>query len=351
MKKENLLLIAEGHKLIALAYAREAGADLEIPTGETVVAETPVVEEQDTPKKPGKIVPKAPKAEEEPVVEQDEQDVEADGDEEEGYSLDELNAMTIKQLKELASENGIHIPKDTKKADMIDLIMEGVTESDESEEEVEEEEEVVEETTDAPEANSDEEEYEELTIADVEAMEDAELKDLAKEYEVDLPKKFDREKAIEAIVKALFEEEEIEAHYAQDADADEDAPEEDAEDDTDDEYLTEADLAEMSLTELKELAKEYEIEHPKVIKADKLRAILVEALFAEEEEDEESDETDLDNGDLAEEYGLNEMSVEELQELLTDHKIKAKGNKQALIAKVLEAIEEGVIEVDEEEGE
>lgn len=325
MKKENLQLLAQGHKLIAEAYAREAGVELDATVTEE--ATTPVKETKPT----GKVRPKdtAP-AKEEPTPEVDE-------DEEEGYSLDELNGMTVKQLKEIATELEITIPKDTKKADIIDLIMDGAEEADEDAPEEDEE---------AEATDSDDEEGEELSIEDVENMTLKALKDLAKEYEVDLPKGAKKEEAVEEIVNALFEQDEIDAYYGED---DENTEEETDEDEGDE--LSPEDLDEMSLSELKALAKEYEVEHPKVIKADKLRELLVAELFADED-DSEDDTTELDADDLAEEYGLNEMSVEDLQELLTDHKIKAKGNKQALIAKVLDAIEEGIIEVgDEEEGE
>lgn len=359
MKKENLVLLAEGHKLIAMAYAREAGVEFETTVNTTEQAPVETTTEAPTEAKKPTIRPKAPTQEEapkEPAILMDEEDDNA----EDGYTLDELNAMTVKQLKELASENGITIPKDTKKADIIDMIMEGAEEADEDNEPVEEE--VVAEADedtqeDAEEADEDvqaDEDGEELTIALIASMELAELKELADEYEIDLAKDVTVEDAVNEIVNTLFEEDEIEAYQAQFEDEETPAEEDDnTEESGDDDYLTEADLAEMSLSELKELAKEYEIEHPKVIKADKLRAIIIEALFTEEDredgEDDDSDETVLDNEDLAIEYGLTEMTVEELQELLTDHKIKARGNKQALIAKVLEAIEEGVIEVEDDE--
>lgn len=335
MNKENLALLAEGHKLIALAYAREAGVNLDQTV--TTVQHKNEVAETSKPEAPKQD--KAVKAEPEKQPEVSE--------EEEGYTLDELNAMTVKQLKELASENEITIPKDTKKADIIDLIMDGAVESDEDAEEATEDvqtdaEETVE--ADAVEADTEEsdDDAEELTIADVEGMNLKDLKDLAKEYEVDLPKKATKDQAVEEIVKALFEEDEIEAYYGNDEDE-----QEPTSDEEEGEEITPEDLEEMSLSELKALADEYEVKYPKLVKADKLRTILVEALF--EEEEEEDDTTDLDAEDLAETYGLNDMTVEELQELLTENEIKAKGNKQALIAKILEAIEEGVIEVDEEE--
>lgn len=334
MNKQNLALLAEGHKLIALAYAREAGVELDATT--TAVTNEEVVTETAKPT----VKPNATKNEVTPLPEPE--DVDAD----EGYTLEELNGMTVKQLKEIASENDIAIPKDTKKADIIDIIMEGDEDADESTQ-TEETESVEADETEATTGDA-EEDYEELTIADVEAMTLADLKTLAKEYEVDLPKNAKKDKAIEEIVKALFEQDEIDAYYTDEAEA----TEEEAEAEAEGEELSPEDLDEMSLAELKALATEYEVEFPKLIKADKLRALLVEALFVEDEGEGEDDSTDLDETDLAEEYGLNDMSVEELTDLLVEHEIKAKGKKEALIAKVLEAIEEGIIEVgDEEEGE
>lgn len=348
MKKENLLLIAEGHKLIALAYAREAGMevvmDAPLAPEATEAIQTKSTQEETVETKKPTIRPKAPQAPvEEPQV--DEDDHAEDGNAEEGYSLDELNGMTVKQLKELASENGITIPKDTKKADIIDMIMEGAEEADEdaedADEPVSEDEDV--QADEQDEQDEADEELVELTIADVVAMELADLKELAKEYEVDLPKNVSHEDAVSEIVTALFDEDEIEAYQAEIDGNEEEAQEEDGDEE---DYVTPEEIEEMSLAELKVLASAYEIEYPKLVKADKLREIVLEALFAEEDGDDDS--TDLDQSDLAEEYGLNDMSVEELTDLLVEHEIKAKGNKQALIAKVLEAIESGVIEVEGE---
>lgn len=318
MKSTNLLLIAEGFELIRKAYEQEAKsqAELEAVAGGAT----------------GKVKPKAEAPTQAEEVEAEEEEGEAN---EVGVSLDELNAMTLKQLKELAVGCDVAVPKDTKKADIVNLIAEALelTEAEEAEEAEEEVEAGAEEADEEA-----DEEAEELTIADVEDMNQADLKELAAEYEVDLPKgKFNKEKAVQAIVKALFEKEEIDAYYNDSAEEDEEA-EAEAE-----EELTPEDLAELTLTELKALAKEYGVTHPKMISAVKLRTLLEEQLF-----DDGEDETDLDLEDKAKEYGLDEMSVEELTDLLVEHEIKAKGNKEALIARVLEAIEDGTIEVEDE---
>ena len=303
MKKENLLQIAQGFALIATAYEAEAlGADVS-----NVVADKPAVSN------------KAPKKEA-PVVD-------AVEDEEEGYSLAELKAMKLPELKQLADDNGIEYGSKVKKDDLIDLIMD--EEDDVSEVEAEEEAEPEEEEVDG----------EELTAEDLEDMKLSELKELAEEYDVEYAKGTKAPALRAILIEALFsddEEEEAEVEEEGDEEGDE---------------LTPEDLEDMTLKELKELATEYEVEFPKVVKAPKLREILIEALWSDDEEEEEEDGTDLDEVDYAEQLGLNDMDVEELTELLVSHGIKAKGKKQALIARVVEAIEEGVIEVEDEEGE
>jgi len=72
----------------------------------------------------------------------------------------------------------------------------------------------------------------------------------------------------------------------------------------------------------------------------------------EEEDDEEEDEEEEDDeADMAEELGLNDMSVDELADILTEHDLSAKGKKQALIDRIIKAVEDGTIELDDEEEE
>jgi hypothetical protein len=168
----------------------------------------------------------------------------------------------------------------------------------------------------------------------------AKLKKFAKEYDIEVSAK-DKDGVIEEILEALNAEEDEEAEEESDAE---------------EEGEGELDLDEMSLADLKEFAEENEIELPakkKVQKADAYLQIvkdtIAEALEAEEEdaEDEDGEEEE----DIASALGLNEMELDELAELLTDHELSAKGKKQALIARIVKAVEDGTIEVDEEEGE
>lgn len=134
-------------------------------------------------------------------------------------------------------------------------------------------------------------------------------------------------------------------------------------------------LEDLEVDELKDIAKEAGVKltaKDKTAKAitNKLVADLdklVEALTAlgyydDEESNEadaettvdEVDNTDTEDGDnepdnIADEYGLNDMSVEELAEICTDNGLSAKGKKQALIDRIVKGIEDGVIEFEDDE--
>ena len=70
------------------------------------------------------------------------------------------------------------------------------------------------------------------------------------------------------------------------------------------------------------------------------------------EEDSEEDDDEGEEEDLAEMYGLNELSLEELAEICAEHGLSTKGKRQALIDRIIRGIKDGTIEVeDEEEGE
>ena len=126
----------------------------------------------------------------------------------------------------------------------------------------------------------------------------------------------------------------------------------------------EIDLEEMSIKELKDFAEEYGLEVTTKTKSAIIEEIL-DQIYGEDEEAEEEVEDDVedveedseeDDGesdeDLAEMYGLNEMSLEELAEICAEHGLSTKGKRQALIDRIVRAIEDGTIEVeDEEEGE
>lgn len=90
---------------------------------------------------------------------------------------------------------------------------------------------------------------------------------------------------------------------------------------------------------------------------DKLTVVLEELGYYDEEEDEEEvkaeevEDDSEDLADIAEELGLNEMEIDELADILNEHDLSTKGKKQALIDRILKAIEDGIIVVDEEEEE
>lgn len=68
----------------------------------------------------------------------------------------------------------------------------------------------------------------------------------------------------------------------------------------------------------------------------------------EVEEDEEEEEV-VDKKKLADEYGLNDMTVEELADMCAEYELSTKGKKQALIDRIVVGIIEGTIEVEEED--
>lgn len=120
------------------------------------------------------------------------------------------------------------------------------------------------------------------------------------------------------------------------------------------------DLNSKTLKELKDLAKELGVS-TKGSKSTIIGRILeaqdtVEEVVEEpkeniltEEEVEEFEEATETGEDNPLEAQLNEMSVEELADILAEVGISTKGKKQSLIAKVLKAVEEGKIELADEE--
>lgn len=122
------------------------------------------------------------------------------------------------------------------------------------------------------------------------------------------------------------------------------------------------DLNSKTLKELKDLAKELGVSTKgskstiigRILEAqDNVEEVVEETkenILTEEEieEFEEATETGEENPLEAQ---LNEMSVEELADILAEVGISTKGKKQSLIAKVLKAVEEGKIELADEEEE
>lgn len=271
------------------------------------------------------------------------------------YDYDTLNDMSLSELKELADENGVEYTKSVKKQPIIKLILDALAgEEDEEEEDEVEEDEVEIEEEEEEEIEEDEEELDtvietedgEVDLADLTLKQ---LKKFAKDNDFEVTAK-DKDGIILEILESLDEEEVEEV-------------EEDEEEEEDGEE--ELDLDSMSLDELKELADEEGIELPKKKKSQKaadyleaIRELLAEELGAEEEEDEEDEEEEDEDEDeeeeeedIATQLGLDEMDVEELAEILEDHELSTKGKKQALIARIVKAVEDGIIELDEEEGE
>lgn len=124
----------------------------------------------------------------------------------------------------------------------------------------------------------------------------------------------------------------------------------------------EIDLEEMTLKELKQFAEDYGLEVTSKTKKGIIEEILDQLYGEEEDDDVEEVEDDVDGDvedseddgeeDLAEMYGLNELSLEELAEICAEHGLSTKGKRQALIDRIVRGIKDGTIEVeDEEEGE
>jgi len=147
-----------------------------------------------------------------------------------------------------------------------------------------------EDETEADEEEADDEADDELTIEDVQAMKVGELRELIEAHELDVDPKLKVKELREAIIAALFEEEDEEEDEADDEEADDEADDEEAEDeeedeeedgDEEDEPYTEDELKALKLAELQEIAEAWElkVKHKKgadlkAKKADFVKAIL-----------------------------------------------------------------------------
>lgn len=146
-----------------------------------------------------------------------------------------------------------------------------------------------------------------------------------------------------------------------DYDDDEDADDEDDEDEDDvengedeDDVPSEEEIAKMKVADLKALVEDYELDvDPKGMKVKELREAVIDALYGEDEDDDDVDDDDQDDDEDDEdeitEEDLEEMSVSELEELCEENEIdlpkyrrgaKAAAKKKALIAHILEVMEE-----------
>lgn len=321
MTKTNTEMFAEvGKKLIEAGELLLASVNLDSPVAETTATKT-------SSKKP---------ASKEKVSVADEV--------KSSYTEDELQDMQIGELKALADDLDVEYPRTIKKQPLIKRLLESFEESEEEEEEEELEDTEV-EADEEEEVDADEDDEDEVsdTVIDTEDgevdladMTLKELKAFGNEYEIKVTAKT-KDEAIAQILESLYDEEEVE-----------EAEEEDIEEEDEEEGI---DLEEMDIDELKELAKENGIKLPAKKKSQKASAYLeaVRELIAEElsEADEEEEEEE-EEADIAEELGLNDMSVEELAEYLEEYELSTKGKKQALIARIVKAVEDGVIEVEGE---
>lgn len=181
------------------------------------------------------------------------------------YSEGELKKLKIKELRELAisldyDESEV---KGASKAELIEAILAEQEEGD---------------VEPADEDEEDEVEGEEEEESGYAGMSLAELKAEAKERGVDGRKM--RNYDVDDVIALL---EELDA---------EDEDEEDAEDAEEDDIYTEDELNEFSLSELKELAEEYELEIPKRTRRNTIVDMILEAQdeWLEEEEEDEEDE-------------------------------------------------------------
>lgn len=157
-----------------------------------------------------------------------------------------------------------------------DAELEDEDDEDEDEEDEDDEDEDEDDEDDGDDED-DEDDEDELTEEEIEGMALKDLKAVVKEYELDIKvtgmKKAD---LAEAIIEALFADEDEE-----DEDDDEDGDDEDDED-----AYTEDELEEMKLADLQEIADEWEMEHPKLKKGTpvaKKKAAYIKAILEEQE--------------------------------------------------------------------
>lgn len=76
-----------------------------------------------------------------------------------------------------------------------------------------------------------------------------------------------------------------------------------------------------------------------------------EEVTEQEEDEEEEDEEEDEEASIAEKYGLNERTVEELADICADFGLSTKGKKQALIDRIVKGIMDGTIEFEDEDEE
>lgn len=144
----------------------------------------------------------------------------------------------------------------------------------------------------------------------------------------------------EKISKAQEVEEEIEEIEVEDTKEVEESEIEESEE-VEDEGYTREELEGMKYTELKSLAKDLGVS------ASGKKVDLIDKILESQSQEVEEPEVE----DIAEEYGLNDMTLEELADICAEYGLSTKGKKQALIDRIVKAIANGEIEVDDEEEE
>ena len=229
---------------------------------------------------------------EEPEIEESEEV------EDEGYTREELEGMKYTELKSLAKDLGVSASG--KKVDLIDRILE-------SQEVVEEEEEVEEPEVEEVDV---EEESEELDLADYEEF----LMELDNEDLIEIAKKV-------GVIKRAKKK------------------------------LSKEDIEKIVNDLLKDIEKLDEVLYELGYIEDEDEESVDEEVEEVDEEEDEIEDEDEEVEDIAEEYGLNDMTLEELADICAEYGLSTKGKKQALIDRIVKAIVNGEIEVDDEEEE
>lgn len=127
-----------------------------------------------------------------------------DEDDDEGLTREDLQEKTLRELKALAKQEG-HEASDMKGLDqdgLIDLILGEESEEDDDEDEDEEDADLDEDEDDEDSDDEDDEEEVEIDKETLEAMSDAELKEIVKSFSLKVPKKANRKTIIQTILDA-----------------------------------------------------------------------------------------------------------------------------------------------------
>lgn len=117
-------------------------------------------------------------------------------------------------------------------------------------------------------------------------------------------------------------------------------------------------LTKMTVKEIKKLAKDefgigFDSSKKEVIIKDFVEYLGSLEVEVEYDEIEVEDEIDTEDEEIsiAEKYGLDELSVEELKEILEEAELSTKGKKQTLIDRIVDAIVDGDLELSDDDSE